>query len=164
MNRAVSLAPRETWQSPQLAASMAVRVVRPKGMHAGHTGCFARALTCLTWHRYRQQWVVTCSLLWRCRCHLGLGIPTGGKWADINTLDELRRCPVRPSFKRLPCHVSLLGAATLRYIVLSVYPSESALSLAAVALRVHAAVVFLSRHRLPLAACRSGARRTRCGW
>ncbi len=24
------------------------------------------------------------------KCHLGLGIPTTGKWADINSLDELR--------------------------------------------------------------------------
>ncbi|BDA42120.1 ATP phosphoribosyltransferase [Coccomyxa sp. Obi] len=27
------------------------------------------------------------------KCHLGLGIPTGGKWADINSLDDLRRMP-----------------------------------------------------------------------
>ncbi|KAK9909062.1 hypothetical protein WJX75_006625 [Coccomyxa subellipsoidea] len=27
------------------------------------------------------------------KCHLGLGIPTGGKWADINSIDELRRMP-----------------------------------------------------------------------
>ena len=26
------------------------------------------------------------------KCHLGLGIPTGGKWVDINSIDELRRC------------------------------------------------------------------------
>lgn len=26
------------------------------------------------------------------RCHLGLGIPTGGKWADIHTLGDLKRC------------------------------------------------------------------------
>jgi len=26
------------------------------------------------------------------KCHLGLGVPTGGKWADINTIDDLRRC------------------------------------------------------------------------
>ena len=36
-------------------------------------------------------------VLWRGRCHLGLGIPTGGKWADINTLDELRRLPSSPA-------------------------------------------------------------------
>lgn len=31
------------------------------------------------------------------KCHLGLGIPTGGKWADINSLDDLRKC-VLPTF------------------------------------------------------------------
>lgn len=31
------------------------------------------------------------------KCHLGLGIPTGGKWADIKTLDDLRRCAESPS-------------------------------------------------------------------
>ena len=25
-------------------------------------------------------------------CHLGLGIPTLGKFSEINTLDDLRRC------------------------------------------------------------------------
>jgi len=25
------------------------------------------------------------------KCHLGLGVPTGGKWADINSVEELRR-------------------------------------------------------------------------
>lgn len=25
-------------------------------------------------------------------CHLGLGIPTTGKFADINSLEELRKC------------------------------------------------------------------------
>lgn len=43
------------------------------------------------------------------KCHLGLGIPTGGKWADINSIDELRRCELTA--------LSFVGSALLESMV-----------------------------------------------
>ena len=35
-------------------------------------------------------------------CHLGLGVPTTGKFANINTLDQLRRCSYSLAVPRIP--------------------------------------------------------------
>ena len=44
-------------------------------------------------------------------CHLGLGVPTTGKFANITTLDQLRRCSIRAQDPCSPSSYSdLLGA------------------------------------------------------
>ena len=35
-------------------------------------------------------------------CHLGLGVPTTGKFANITTLDQLRRCSISLAVPRIP--------------------------------------------------------------
>ena len=30
------------------------------------------------------------------KCHLGLGVPIQGRFADVNTIDDLRRCASLP--------------------------------------------------------------------